>query len=115
MVKIFSPNFMRALIIDVVDSPRSRQHQNIHKSYDDPCQRFLNAIGMDSYIRPHRHLLDPKAETLVVLHGMFALVMFKEDGEVQEIIRFGTEKYGDDIGVSVGVEIPPSTWLLLSH
>ena len=60
----FSPEFLSSLIGEAAQSPRARQHRNIHRSYVDPCQRFLNAIGMESYIRPHRHLLDPKAETL---------------------------------------------------
>ena len=34
---------------------------------DGGCSKCaFNAIGMDSYVQPHRHLLDPKAETLPV-------------------------------------------------
>jgi cupin fold WbuC family metalloprotein len=109
-VKRFSPDFLGTLIEEAARSPRSRQHRNIHQSYEDPCQRFLNAIGMDSYIRPHRHSLDPKAETLVAVRGMFALVIFGGDGAVQEVVRFGTEKYGEAEGLSVGVDLPPGTW-----
>lgn len=109
-ITLFSPEFLRTLIGEAVLSPRSRQHRNIHQSYEDPCQRFLNAIGMDSYIRPHRHSLDPKAETLMAVRGMFALVTFDSDGAVQEVIRFGTEKYGDIEGISVGVDLFPGTW-----
>lgn len=106
----FSPDFLGTLIDEAARSPRSRQHRNIHQSYDDPCQRFLNAIGMDSYIRPHRHSLDPKAECLVAMRGLFALVTFEDGGAVQEVIRFGTEKYADVVDLSVGVELPPGTW-----
>lgn len=110
-VKRFSPEFLVALIEEAGQSPRSRQHRNIHQSYEDPCQRLLNAIGMDSYIRPHRHSLDPKAETLVAVRGMFALVIFDGAGAVQEVVRFGTEKYGQQVeGLSVGVDLPPGTW-----
>ncbi len=106
----FSPEFLESLIGEAAQSPRARQHRNIHQSYDDPCQRFLNAIGMESYIRPHRHSLAPKAETLVAVRGLFALLAFDDDGEVQEVIRFGTEKYGETEGLSVGVDLPPGTW-----
>jgi cupin fold WbuC family metalloprotein len=109
-VKHFSPDFLGALINEAARSQRSRQHRNIHQGYEDPCQRFFNAIGMDSYIRPHRHSLDPKAETLVAVRGMFALVAFDQDGAVQEVIRFGTEKYGEVEGLTVGVDLPPGTW-----
>ena len=106
----FSPEFLGSLIDEAAQSPRARQHRNIHQSYVDPCQRFLNAIGMESYIRPHRHSLDPKAETLVAVRGLFALLVFDDDGKVQEVIRFGTEKYGEAEGLSVGVDLPPGTW-----
>jgi cupin fold WbuC family metalloprotein len=109
-IKRFSPEFLGTLIEEAGLSPRSRQHRNIHRSYEDPCQRFLNAIGMDSYIRPHRHSLDPKAETLVAVRGTFALVIFDDGGAVQEMVRFGTEKYGEAEGLSVGVDLPPGTW-----
>lgn len=106
----FSPDYVAALVSDAAKSPRLRQHRNIHTSYEDPCQRFLNAIGVDSYIRPHRHSLDPKAETLVAVRGLFALVTFDDGGGILEIIRFGTEKYGAPTGLNVGVELPPGTW-----
>lgn len=109
-VKKFSPEFLGSLVEEAAGSPRARQHRNIHESFDDPCQRFLNAIGMESYIRPHRHSLDPKSECLVAVRGMFALLTFEDDGAVQEVIRFGTEEYGKEDDLSVGVELPPGTW-----
>lgn len=110
MVRSFAPDYLSTLISDATVSRRLRQHRNIHASYEDPCQRFFNAIGADSYIRPHRHLLDPKAETMVAVRGLFALVTFNEDGTEQEFLRFGTEKYGGTDGLSVGVDLPPGTW-----
>ena len=106
IIQRFSDDYLASLVNEASNSPRSRQHRNIHSSYDDPCQRFMNAIGMDSYIRPHRHSLDPKAETLVAVRGLFALVIFDNSGAIQEVIRFGTEHYADASGLSVG-ESPP--------
>ncbi len=108
----FSPEFLAGLINEATQSPRARQHRNIHASYDDPCQRFLNAIGLESYIRPHRHSLDPKAETLLAVRGLFALVTFDDDGTVQEVIRFGTEKHASDYveGLSAGADLSPGIW-----
>lgn len=68
-IKKLSPELLGSLVEKAAESPRARQHHNIHERYDDPCQRFLNAIGMDSYIRPHRHSLDPKSECLVAVRG----------------------------------------------
>lgn len=42
--------------------------------------------------------------------GEFALVIFGDDGAIQELIPFGTEKYGEDEGLSVGVDLPPGAW-----
>lgn len=109
-IKKLSPELLGSLVEKAAASPRARQHHNIHERYDDPCQRFLNAIGMDSYIRPHRHSLDPKTECLVAVRGKFALVIFGDSGVVQEVIRFGSEKHGEDDPLSVGVDLPPGTW-----
>lgn len=87
-------------------SPRKRQHLNFHRDYEEPCQRFLNAIGTDSYIRPHRHALDPKTETIFAIRGLFVLVIFDDEGAIQSITRFGTE----GLCSNAGVELAPSTW-----
>lgn len=106
-VKVFSVDYLDSLVEEASRSSRARQHRNIHECYDDPCQRFMNAIGMDSYIRPHRHSLDPKAETLIAVRGQFALITFDDAGVVLNIVRFGTET---DETVPVGADLPPGTW-----
>lgn len=109
-VKNFSSDYLNTLIDAATKSPRLRQHQNIHASYQDPCQRFFNAIGVDSYVRPHRHLLDPKSETLIAVRGLFALVVFDDEGAVQEVIRFGSKRYDGENSLSVGAELVPGAW-----
>lgn len=109
-VQRFTPDYLASLVNEAERSPRARQHRNIHTSYEDPCQRFMNAIGMDSYIRPHRHALDPKAETLVAVRGLFALVIFDDSGNIQEVIRFGTERHAGSGDLSVGVDLTPGIW-----
>jgi len=106
-VKVFSADYLDSLVEEASESPRARQHRNIHERYDDPCQRFLNAIGTDSYIRPHRHSLDPKAETLIAVRGQFALITFDDAGAILSIVRFGTET---DAALPVGADLPPGTW-----
>ena len=92
-IKKISFALLDTLVESTKVSPKHRQHHNIHESYQDPCQRFFNAIDMDSYIRPHRHLLDHKRECLIALYGIMALIVFNDTGKVVEIIRFGTEKH----------------------
>lgn len=90
-------------------SERRRKNLNLHNSYADPCQRFLNAICRDSYIRPHRHLLDPKEELLVAISGMLALCVFDNEGALEQITPFGSEMYWSS-SVSFAVTVSPSTW-----
>lgn len=109
-IQRFTSEYLSSLVDEAAFSARSRQHRNIHTSYEDPCQRFMNAIGMDSYIRPHRHALDPKTETLIAVRGQFVLITFDDSGEVQEIIRFGTERCAKSSDLSVGVDLTPGIW-----
>jgi cupin fold WbuC family metalloprotein len=58
-IKIFSNSFLEDLRRQSSLSLRKRKNHNLHFDYEDPCQRLFNAIEMSSYIRPHRHSLDP--------------------------------------------------------
>ena len=109
-VTVFFTDHLNALSCEAKQSVCARQHHNIHETYEDPCQRLLNAIEINSYIRPHRHSLDPKVETLIAVRGFFALITFCDDGSVEKIVRFGTENYQNDKSNSVGVELQPRTW-----
>jgi cupin fold WbuC family metalloprotein len=107
-VKVFSAVQLNSLVTRAVASTRLRQHQNIHASFDEPCQRLFNAIEPSSYIRPHRHASFPRDEMLIAVRGLMILVTFDDSGRVLESVPFGSEKYGADI--AVGVEVSPETW-----
>lgn len=107
-IRRLGPAFLDDLVAQAAASPRLRQHANLHASYAEPCQRLFNAIGVDSYIRPHRHLLDPKTETLLAVRGRMTLVLFDELGRVMQTVPFGTVPC--DEGCDAGVEISPGTW-----
>lgn len=91
-------------------SVRSRDSLNIHSSFQEPCQRLLNAINIGSYIQPHRHCLDPKKELLIAVKGKFAAIEFSDSGFFKGFSVFGSEKYCDSCDSSYGVEVPPSCW-----
>ncbi len=107
-MKIFSSSQLNELVMQAEASPRLRQHQNIHTDFSEPCQRLFNAIEPGSYIRPHRHASVPRDELLVAVRGLMALVTFDDAGQVQQVVNFGSEKYGPN--VAVGVEVTPDTW-----
>jgi cupin fold WbuC family metalloprotein len=51
-------------------------------------------------------LLDPKAESIIAIRGLFALVVFDNQGAIGRIERFGTEGRC----ANAGVELAPGTW-----
>jgi len=106
-LKVFSSGYLDGLSCEAMGSPRRRQHRNIHEEYGDGCQRLFNAIEPESYIRPHRHGVVPRAETMIAVRGMMVLCTFDDEGGVVENVRFGVCR-GED--VALGVEIPAGCW-----
>lgn len=86
-MKAIGRDIMESLAVQASLSPRRRQHLNLHTSHADPCQRFINFLWHDSYIRPHRHTIDPKPETLIALQGVFGCIAFNEQGNVMRLER----------------------------
>ena len=109
-VNFIDKSLLLNLVSESCSSARQRFTYNLHKSYEDKAQHLLNAIGVDSYIRPHRHLLDPKNECLFAVLGLFALVIFDDSGNLSKSSKFGTEKYLDTLETCVGIEIAPHIW-----
>lgn len=107
-MKAFDSKYLDELIGQAKYSPRLRQHRNIHQSYQDACQRLFNAIEPDSYIRPHRHLSDPKCELLITVQGSLALVTFDDIGGILNVLRMGSGHTGS--AVTIGAEVPAETW-----
>jgi cupin fold WbuC family metalloprotein len=107
-MKIFSADYLNGLTLAAQGSSRKRQHRNVHESHEDPCQRLFNAIEPDSYIRPHRHATDPRDELLIAVRGSMALVSFDEQGNLNEVVRFGADRH--DESLALGAEVPASTW-----
>jgi len=64
------------------ESPRLRKNSNLHRSHEEPCNRLLNAIEPDSYIRPHRHMDSAKDESIVILSGRLGVIAFDENGSI---------------------------------
>jgi cupin fold WbuC family metalloprotein len=101
----FSAALLDYLVGCAERSPRRRVHHNVHASYDEPVQRLFNAICEDSYIRPHRHLLDPKQELLISVRGRFGLLLFDDEGSVT-----GASIIGAAGCASPAAEIMPAQW-----
>lgn len=107
-MKIFNADYLHELTSEAQGNPRKRQHCNIHECYEDPCQRLFNAIEPGSYIRPHRHATDPRDELLIAVRGLITLLTFDGQGKVTGVVRFGSDRHGEDI--TIGAEVPANTW-----
>lgn len=107
-MKLFSLEYLNDLTEQAMTSARLRQHRNVHQSFQEPCQRLFNAIEPGSYIRPHRHLSDPRDELLVAVRGLMALLTFDDEGQVANVVCFGTERFGRE--VCAAVEVPSAVW-----
>lgn len=107
-MKIFDAQYLDDLTNQAKVSPRLRQHRNVHQSYQEASQRLFNAIEPGSYIRPHRHASDPREELLIAVRGVMATVTFDDQGAVTNVLRFGSEKHGDEM--AAGAEVSSSTW-----
>lgn len=107
-MKIFHAQFLDDLRGQAKVSPRLRQHRNVHQSYQEASQRLFNAIEPGSYIRPHRHTSDPREELLIAVRGVMAMVTFDDQGAVTKVLRFGSDRHGDEM--AVGAEMSSSTW-----
>jgi cupin fold WbuC family metalloprotein len=103
-VKIIDSALLADLSAQAKLNPRLRKNLNLHGNYDEPSQRLLNAMEPDSYIRPHRHLRDPKPESFVGLRGKMVLLIFSDAGVVEKVVPFGP---GED---AIGVDLSPGIW-----
>lgn len=89
-VRLLDGPALDALTDEARRRPRGRANANLHAP-DDPVHRLLNAIEPGSYVRPHRHAVPPKDETVVVVRGAVGLVLFDGEGRVSaaRLLRAG--------------------------
>ena len=87
--------------LDAKQSARRREIHRFHQDDAEPLHRMLNALQPGSYVRPHRHPDPPKAESLILLQGTLAHVVFSDEGLVKSegsiLLDAGRGVYGCDI------------------
>ncbi len=98
-VQYINNDLLSALSEQAIHSERRRMNYNLHEQ-EDIVHRMLNAIEPDSYVRPHRHTTPPKEETFIILQGKGAIIIFKEDGSIDDIYPL------DPLKNEWGVDIP---------
>ncbi len=109
-MKVFDHLYFDDLVNQANRSVRLRAYHNIHQSFLEPCQKLFNAIHVNSYIRPHRHLIDSKDELLVSIKGVFALILYDDLGSISSITLFGSEKYHERLSIGSCIQLFPEDW-----
>jgi cupin fold WbuC family metalloprotein len=84
-------------------SPRLRMNDNLH-AMEDPIHRLLNATEPGTYVQPHRHGTPAKVETLCVIAGRGAVLLFDDAGRVTE------KAILSPAGPQHVVEVPVGAW-----
>lgn len=103
-MKIITRKVLDQLSHEAAESQRLRKNLNMHDDYADPCQRLFNALEPGTYIRPHRHVDPPKAECFIAVRGRMMLLVFDDNGDVEQSVSFGG---GCD---TVAIELPAGLW-----
>lgn len=106
-VRSIGGTWIEDLVAQARARPRRRRHLNLHAGYDEPVQRFLNAVEPDSYVQPHRHGPEKGPETTFCLTGRAACVTFDDAGTIEGIYLL------DPDAGQFGVEIAPGTWHMI--
>ncbi len=86
------------------NSPRKRRNHNLHESYEDSVQRFLNALHPGTYVRPHRHPRSEDVEAVILLRGRALVVEFDDEGRIVDHVFLDRDRG------AFAVEVSPANW-----
>ena len=106
-VKLISAGLFGEVADLAAASPRRRMNHNFHQRADDNPHRFLNVLLRGTYIRPHRHVTPPKAETFLVLEGVAEAILFDDKGSITARYSLGRET---PKGRVWGIDVPAGVW-----
>ncbi len=73
-------------------SAKRRARINTHPDGEDALHEMIIAIDPSSYIRPHKH--PGKSEAFHIVEGEVDIVVFKDDGEIDQVVPLGAPGSG---------------------
>lgn len=87
---IFNKEDKIKLDLDFISDLKKRAQDNdskkitfcLHKCHEDKVHEMINVYPKDLYIRPHKH--PSKTETKHVIEGKMLMIMYDDNGEVNE-------------------------------
>lgn len=99
---IIDKNLLDSVSEQAKTSTRLRMNYNFHRSLDDKCHRFLNAVEPGTDVPIHRH--PTKDESFVLLRGKVRVTTHNDDGSIKESVVLNPDE-----GL-YGVDIPKGVW-----
>ena len=116
-VQPITEELIDAVVAQARQSARRRKNYNFHAGDQDNPHRFLNVILRGSYVRPHRHLTPPRAESFLVLRGHAVAFVFDDNGVVVSGHILGQGAFPghapplvSDVTVARGIDLRPGLW-----
>lgn len=101
-MKVIDKALINSVTEQAMNSPRLRMNYNFHKSLDEKCHRFLNAVEPGTEVPIHRHPI--KDESFVLLRGKVRVTTHNDDGSIKESVVLNPDE-----GL-YGVDIPKGVW-----
>ncbi|WP_035497031.1 WbuC family cupin fold metalloprotein [Citrifermentans bremense] len=78
---------IETLVARALATPRKRARLCTHKDEQDPLHEMLIVHTQETYVRPHLHKNKP--ESLYIMKGEAALILFSEDGSIRQWTEMG--------------------------
>ena len=104
-MKIIDEELLNEVSAQAKESPRLRMNYNFHRSLDEKCHRFLNAVEPGTVVPIHRH--PTKDESFVILRGKVRVTTHNDDVSIIEDVVLSQESGCYGVDVSGGV------WLMV--
>lgn len=101
-MKLIDTSLLDKVSAQAKESSRLRMNYNFHRSLDDKCHRFLNAVEPRTVVPIHRH--PTKDESFVILRGKVRVTTHNDDGSIIEEVVLSQESG------NYGVDIPKNVW-----
>lgn len=100
---VIDDRLCESVLVKAKDSERKRMNHNFHDSFDNPLQRFLNALEPNSYIQPHKHAQPMKEELFILIKGSVLVLEYDNDGNVlnSTVLNHKLGNYGVEIKADI--------------
>lgn len=101
-MKIIDQGLLDKVSEQAKESFRLRMNYNFHKSLDEKCHRFLNAVEPGTVVPIHKH--PTKDESFVLLRGKVRVTTHNDDGSIKDSVVLNPKEG------FYGVDIPKGVW-----